>query len=56
MLVLITVLCVPDSSDDFCNHRPGVCSGASVAMKCVDVDNIFANSENADSVACTVKI
>ena len=47
---------VPDSSDDFCNHCPGVCSGdgvASAGMKCAGVDNNFANSENVDDVACS---
>ena len=43
---------VPDSSDDFCNHCPGI---ANAGMKCAGVDNNFANSENVDGVACTVK-
>ena len=49
---------VPDSSDDFCNHRPGVCSGAGVVsagMQCAGVDNACADSKNVDGVVCTIK-
>ena len=58
LCVLVYLSDVPDSSDDFCNHRPGVCSGAGVAsagMQCAGVDNTCADSKNVDGVVCTVK-
>ncbi len=47
---------VPDSSDDFCNHRSNVCSGADVArdsMKCAGVDGVC--TVKPDSVDCVAR-